>query len=83
MDSSKTHALGVFAVNVEVLGRAILKAAEARAKLLIYLYGCNNDVDCIKEACMDAAYDVASAFKLSSHVAEMIAKRLVLKFAGS
>jgi hypothetical protein len=70
-------------LNVEMLGRAILKAVEARARLLIHLYGCNNDVDCIKKACMDAAYDVASAFKLSNHTAEEIAKRVVLKFLNS
>ncbi len=70
-------------MNIELLANAILKAVETRAKLLIHLYGCRDDIDCIKEACMDAAYDVASAFKLSNHVAEKIAKRIILKFVNS
>ncbi len=69
--------------HIEILGRVILRAVEDRAKLLIYLYNCNNDVKCIKEACVDAALYVASAFKLPGRVAEKIAERIVRKFVNS
>jgi len=70
-------------MDVEMLAKAILKAVEARARLLIYLYNCGDDVDCIKEACVDAAHDVASAFKLSSSTAEKIARRVMHEFTDS
>jgi hypothetical protein len=69
--------------HIEILSRAIMKAIEDRAKLLIYLYNCDNDVDCVKEAYVDAALYVASAFKLPGRVAEKIAERIVRKFVNS
>jgi hypothetical protein len=68
---------------IEMLAQAILKAVEDRARLLVYLYDCGNDVKCIKEACMDAAYDVTSVFKLPGRVAEKIAERVVHKFVNN